>query len=66
MSSLGNRDCWRFSNVSFQEETESSLAFNDLISIRIGFSDLCLGGVALGIASQGSIEFILTFFLLKF
>ena len=31
----------------------------------IGFSDLCLGGVALGIASQDWIEFISTCFLLK-
>ena len=66
MSSLGNRDCWHFLNVSFHEVIESSLAFSDLISTRMRFFDLCLGGVALAIASQGSIEFILTFFLLKF
>ena len=41
---------------------ESSVAFSNLISAMIEFSDLCLGGVALGIESQGSIEFIPTYF----
>ena len=59
---MGNRDCWHFSNVSFQEGIESSVVFNDLISTRIEYSHLGLSGVALGIASQVSIEFILTFF----
>ena len=43
-----------------------SVAFRHLISAMIGFSDLCMDGVALGIASQDSIEFISTRFLLKF
>ena len=66
LSSLGNRDYWRFSNVSCEEEIESIVVFSDLTSTMIGISDLGLGGVALGIASQGSIEFILTPFLFKF
>ena len=66
VSSLGNRDCSRFSKLSFQEEIESRVAFRDLILAMIGFSVLCMSGVALGITSQDLIEFISTRFLLKF
>ena len=52
--------------MSFQEKIESSVAFSDLISAKLEFSDIYLCGFVLGIASQDSIEFALTPFLLKF